>query len=276
MEKLSFGDTVVLMNAGLQAFQLDEFIEKNRYQYETVDNTVLVSELRSRGISVASYVAAKSENFVWDENTVDAAEVHQMFSARVFAPEYYERSIYVSHVGCSNVRLDDIKAIGADRCARASGDFVNLLHEINKGSARCTAQELGEMLDRYDKTSEDPTDRTLMSIRSRFAVNYGVEFVESIEDPMALYYAEEHAKDMDAETAMDFLGYSDQAGSDEPMDRYDGDGKWQDLATEKKTLWEAGIPVEAAREGLAAGMSAQQIIGVQQHGINPNVSSGWL
>lgn len=277
MEKLSFGDTIVLMNAGLKAFQVDEFIERNKYQPSTADNTELVAELRSRGISVASYVAARTNNFVWDENTLDAAETHQLLSARGFGPDYSGRDIYVSHVGCQSIALADMKAIGLDRCDRAYGDFAHLLHEIAKGNAKCTAQELGDMLDHYDKRSaDDAKDRTLMCVRSRFAVKYGTQFVESIEDPMVLYYAEDDANDMDAGAAMEFLAYSDQVGSDEPMERYDRDGKWQDLAANKKVLWESGIPVEAAREGLAAGMSAQQIIAVQQNGVAASVSSGWL
>ena len=275
LEKLPFGDAVVLMNAGLRADQVDEFLEKNRY--DAVDNSALVAELRARGVGVAAYVAVQSSMFVWPDNAVDAAETYHLFSNRNYGPDYYARTQYVDHVGCENISVNDIKAVGVDRCNRDFADFHNLLNLIRNGQSACTAAELGEMLDRFDERfPEDVDDRTLLAVRSRAGVKYGIDLVEGIEDPMSFYYAEEHADKMEPEKAKDFLLYSDRAGSDEPIERYDDSDKWRKLAVTKKTLWESGIDVEAAREGIAAGMSAEQIIGVHQHGITASMSSGWL
>jgi hypothetical protein len=277
-EKLRFPDTVILMSAGLKAEQRDQFIERNNFHYYVEDNTELVEGLRSRGIPLESYLAVINNPIIEYRatNTVlDAAEVHSMIAGD---SESYPKRTLVNYVGGEVSRLEDVKALGVERCGTA--DFMNLLPEFQNGNAKCTAPELAKMLERLESGSaviEGEADHRLVSsIWARAAVKYGTAFTESIQNPMSVYYSEEEADKMDAERAMEFLSYVDKATWDEPMDRFDNSGKWIRAAVDKKALWEAGIAPEVAREGLESGMTADQIIGIRQHGIEPVVSSGWL
>lgn len=277
-EKLRFPDTVILMSAGLKAEQRDLFIERNNFQYYVEDNAELVEGLRSRGIPLESYLAVinnpsleyRETNFI-----LDAAETHSMYAGD---DDSYAKRTLVTYVGGELVQLDDIKALGTERCGYA--EFINLLPDFQSGAAKCTASEMADMLERMDKESPviegDYDHRLITSVRARSAARYGVEFTETIENPMSVYYAEEEADKMDVEKAMSFLTYTDQATWDEPIDKFDKNDRWRTVAADKKALWEAGIAPEVAREGLESGMRADQIIGIRQHGIEPVVSSGWL
>lgn len=278
-EKLRFPDTVILMSAGLKAEQRDEFIERNNFQYYVQDNAELVEGLRSRGIPLESYLAVINNPALEYRETpfiLDAAETHSLMPGD---PDHsYARGTLTAYVGADVVSLDDIKALGPERCGTA--EFVNLLPKFKNGSTKCTATELAEMLERMEEDDpaiiSDYDHRLLTSVRARAAARYGVPFAEAIENPMSVYYSEEEADKMDVDKAMDFLTYVDQATWDEPIDKFDKNDRWGTIAADKKALWEAGIAPDVAREGLESGMRADQIIGIRQHGIEPVVSSGWL
>lgn len=277
-EKLRLSDTIILLSAGLKASQRDEFIERNSFQYYWQDNAELVEGLRSRGIPLESYLAVINNPALEYRETpfiLDAAETHSLFTGD---PDQYPRRTLMNYVGGDVTRLDDIKALGADRCRTA--EFVNLLPDFRAGRTKCTASELAAMLDRMEKDepviSSDFDHRTVTAVRARVAAKYGVALAESIEHPMSIYYAEEAANKMDDAAAIDFLTYVDNSTWDEMIPKFDDDKRWLRIAADKQALWEAGITSDTAREGLESGMTADQIIGIRQHGIKPVVSSGWL
>lgn len=280
-EKLRLSDTVILLAAGLKAEQRDEFIARNNFQYYVEDNSELVDGLRTRGIPLESYLEVAHNHFIEYRETplkLDAAELHSMFRAADHDDEYSPKKTLVNYVGSDMVSLDDVKNLGLDRCS--STEFFDILSKMHKGTAKCTSSELARILDRIDSEKDYSTNslesRIVAAVMARSAVTYGIDFANSITSPMAIYYAEEATSQMDEEKAMSYLSYVDETTWDEPIGAFDDDSKWVQVTEHKKTLWEAGIAPEAAREGLKDGMTAHQIIGVYGEGIEPVVSSGWL
>jgi len=275
LERLRLSDVFILMSAGLKPEQRDAFIERNNFHHYEEDNAELVEGLRSRGIPLDNYLETVNNpvlEYIETPLLLDAAETYVMFSHEDYS---YAKGILPGCVGSKIVSLDDIKALGVNRCGYS--DFIYLLPEFKNGNAKCTAVELAEMLDRLKESDDDDLDhRILESVRSRLAVKFGVPFMESVDHPMSLWYAESYLVGMDDDTAVKFLNYVDKATWDETIPKFDNETKWVQIAADKKTLWESGIDADTAREGLESGMTAEQIIGVHQHGIAPIVSSGWL
>lgn len=281
LEKLDIDDAIVLMTAGLRPQQIDSFVEK-QYMHYAVDNSLLVSELRTRAIPLYEYLHISKNIFTGhyaQSAVLDAAEARALFPGK---DNETTRQWYSEQVAGGLISLDDMKVIGLDRCKRNMGDFIQLLPKIKSGESKATAEEIGLMIDRLEENPDvihgDTEHKVLISVWARFAVRFGTDFVESINHPLSLYYSEEDSTEMDDETAKEFLAYSDQASMTTlgPMTSYSDDKKWIVEAGNKRRLWDAGIDADVAREGLDGGMSAEQIIAVQQHGISTGVSSGWL
>lgn len=293
MEKLTFDDTVVLMAAGLRSHQLDEFVTK-QYPY-SVDNSQLVAGLKKRAIPLKSYLEVRTHHSIEHhgrEAILNAAEAHAMLSP--YAKDNYEyvRETYIRYVGAGVIDVEDMKALGISRCDQYMADFSSTLIALKKKDSKCTAEELGEMINRVEDNlkSSNPASSLTSSrasvmveadtkmevcVRARLAVRYGVDFTESISSTAVLFYGEEIAKAMKESSAKEFLTYADDASfGDQTIDYY-GSGQ-ENLLKQVHELWEAGITSKAAREGLEDGLTVQQIIGVEQDGISSSVATGWL
>lgn len=269
LEHFTTDDAIVLMASGLKAEQIRAVrSQKGKSVRGTAKNAELVAELRKRTIPAADYCKHFLQNryAAWNEpeKFLDTVECESLDVLKKDKDLRFQLTRLVEY---GDVRVSDIKDFGIEYVPNDHQSITHTLMDIKRGDSMSTALEIRELIGKPDATK----DRT--GSRIRMAVQYGAEFASSIKFPIMSMCLEDTSSTFHDEQAMEFLKYADDTFTEEP-DSWDT-GMGVD-ADGYQTLWEAGIPVEAARHGLERGLSALQIIAVHQHGIEASVSDGWI
>ena len=285
LERLPVDDALVLTAVGLKPDHLDNFLKKQKWDPDVlVDNTALVTELRARGADARDYVElALTEplEHVPDSAIADAVEVKSLYCDHYPETTFGPRSTYPSLLLSERIKLSDLKDIGVERCAETEY-FQTVLIRLQNGESVCTVDEIRGVLERAEQAPEPHLRKhELIRIngnRALLAIDFGVEIADKAVNPPVIMHAGVYAREhgcthsealafctfMNAVMTEPYASHVDQYGY---VDHWFG--PWKESS-------KAGVPLDKIIEGAQDGLSAQQIIAVNNESIPRSVSGGWL
>ena len=285
LERLPVDDALVLTSVGLKPDQIDNFLKKQKwYPDALVDNTELVADLRARGADARDYVElALTEplEYVSDSSIADAVEVKSLYCDHYSDTTFGPRNTYPALLLNEQINLSDLKEIGVDRCAETEY-FETVLIRLKNGGSVSTAEEIRGVLERAEQAPERYLRKNerirVNGNRALLAVNFGVEVADTARNPPVVMHAGSYAREqgcgnpealefctfMNAVMTEPYAGHVDQYGY---VDHWFG--PWKESSV-------AGVPLSKIIEGVQDGLSAKQIIAVNNEGISRSVSEGWL
>lgn len=182
-----------------------------------------------------------------------------------------------------DIRLADIKTVGARLLRNADPDVLSLFCGMTGAAPLFTAPQLKALLKKCE-----PEKAASLGCAVDLAEVLGAEEVLNLHSINDSYRMMRHLArvlwgldDADPQTSVRYLAY---------VQHYDGMVKARlDSGVEQESedwgkltyavsveMQEAGIPPLEAWEGLRNNMSVQQILAVRDHGIPQSVSTGWL
>ena len=278
-EKMSLSDAIVLADNNMTP---EKLTSKTMKLIDREDNSDLVKVLRQRAIRFDDYVSVANDPLSGysQEHIVDAAECLSLYPKHESEGSFGPGKVYSSYLLQGQIRLSDLKSIGIDNC-ESTDDFAIALLRIKSGKAKCTAAELGEMLNRtkkldFTKERRDYETRSLVGTRTSLAVEYGADFAERVHNPVFVQHIASEspkAQDRTPEERAEFCEFLNELRP-EP---YDGnhEGWFKDIKVFDE-LWEAGVAPDKARDGMDANLTTSQIIAIHANDIAPSVAGGWL
>jgi hypothetical protein len=181
-----------------------------------------------------------------------------------------------SLIDSKQIRLRDVRTIGSTRLFDAMDDdgaLVEAFKSLKNGTCRYKIEDLDRWIDRFELSG-----KLSMGNRVKIAVydlggRHGAEYMKTLpSNGIALSLCYEYGKMANGwgytlEREREFIAYAntidDQIGTDLNDDEY-------------RALFESGISTEAARRGLAKDYAVDQIIAIENHGIAPGLSDGWI
>jgi hypothetical protein len=254
------GTGLALMNAGYQTAEVaSQFLKNNGLDDLLEDHTKFCNEALERRISPESYLEAL-DFFPYLGETkrdMDAMEAFSYGSIR-------GTTIY-NDVYHGETRLDDVKAIGITRIAKARASSVirDALKKLGSSKAAYTIEDLKVLIDKYPNHVHSLHNSLELTNR------YGAEFALSLNSPdtqMADYLEE---KGIERERLLDIVRYDDE------VDQYKRDNSiYADTLEYEYTVKAYDAKVDIA--GVAEGQYTIQQLEAIIDGAEKSVSGGWL
>lgn len=279
LEKMSVSDALVLAANDVTP---DKITPKILKLVNREDNTGLVKQLRERGVRFADYASVSLRESSLDytqEQRVDAAEILSMFTGSQYDGTFGAREVYSDYLLQDQIKLSDLKEIGVDYCGDTN-TFPMLLLRINNGKSKCTAAELGAMLDRTKNLHTEGLRQyeinSVINDRADLAVAYGVELAEKAVNPIFINYAVDVLNQTGEHSKEEKLAFCEYV-NDVCPEPFNGDRVgWRNKVTLLTEIFDAGVAPDKARDAMAAGLTASQMIAIHSEGIAPSVAGGWL
>jgi hypothetical protein len=280
LERVNISDAIVLLSYRLKADEIDSFAKKNNFEDRLVDNSELVTELRARGIAAPTYfeMACGDEKPKSQKALIDAAECHELYPIKTYASIYEASKVYPRYLLNEQINLSDLKDIGVERCTDTE-QFRGILLKLKRGESKCSALEIGEMMDRTKSIDVDlaSTGNNLLHIygaRASLALNLGTEIAEEAKNPSFVVEAMDvcKGKELSHEDTVSYCGFINEVfdANENPNDVY------MLVESYMFDLWKAGVSPEHAKAGFGQDMTVGQIMAIHTEGVAPSVASGWL
>jgi hypothetical protein len=269
-------NAVALLGAGIEnAEQAQEFLRKYGLDHLIEDRSWETAELLNRKVSPIYYaeMCAKGMASSVPEQNVDAAEAHSIKALRDWQ---HRPATIAQRVQNGVIRWDDIKAVGATRLVKFDPEgieSVKSLVDMAKGETQLNSAGLRALIDHVNAT---PGANTAPRILLGLAQDFGSQFVINLYHREYAHRLSSSLKIRDkasvSESLQEIVAYGDAMCRHQRDRGYQQGEKYAAVAE----LWQAGVDIKVAVEGLNEGQSAAQIIAIHREGIAPSVSGGWL
>jgi len=263
MARTSTGNALALIQAGYKsAPEAMQFLSEKDMDHLKEPRSMAL-EAQERRIPVEDFIRETRDapqDRLNHPNFMDYMEVTGIAAFR----EFHDLPGEVFH---GEIKLSDLKTVGVTRIGKSVGWNVieEALRRIADESAGYTADDLRLVLTRFAGTSDAYIENAI-----ELTEKYGSEFMTTIENPSGLLMQVEagmREKGTDPERIKGILKFRDDFTTetasfdipftDEEIDQfYDANVIPSDAATGKVTL--------------------MQLDAINEHGINPSISGGWL
>jgi hypothetical protein len=264
MARTSIGNALAFIQAGFRSTsEAVEYLHENGMEHLVSDNPMAL-EAQERGIPVEDFM--RETTFTPKDAQENSLFMDYMEVSGIAAFKNFDELAGSVYKG--EIKLSDLRAIGATRIGKSVGWHVteDALKKLAAGNAGFTTADVKEALERFGEASDSYIESAL-----ELTTRYGSEFTRTIKDPTTrIMNLEERLRGQGTDPARiksilkyrdDFynaLGYyTDSKFSEDELDRFHDAGiSAEDAALERVTLL--------------------QLEGIEEHGIAPSISDGWL
>jgi hypothetical protein len=260
------GTALALLKSGIKTRDAAEnYLMDNGFEHLLTDNSAHAQEAQSRGIAPKWYFQQTrwsiNENLS-DPLFWDALEVTNS-AALSYNPDLRHS------VRNGSIRLADIKTVGATRLSKSLGqeEIETALTRIASGEAKYSAADLKEVIEKFGEQSNVLVENALT-----LTEDYGIDYAMSLRNPKVFVITvNEIMKDdgEDPERIKSVLKYFDDMDASGTL----AHGGFEATMSNVIRFHDAGVsPADAA----SGKVTLEQLDAIEEHGINPSLSSGWL
>lgn len=179
-------------------------------------------------------------------------------------------------IDAGEIRLRDVRTIGSTRLFDAMDDegaLVKALKSLKSGKCLYKIEDLDGWIDRFELSGKlSMGNRVKMAVYD-LGARHGAEYLKTMpSNGIGISLCYEYGRmatgwGYSLEKERQFIEYA------YAVDDYTA----ADLDNEEyKKLFESGVSIEAAGRGLMKDFAADQIIAIENHGIAPSISDGWI
>lgn len=275
LSMLSPEDTVALMEHGIDTPEkARSFMKEHFLQDIEIDRKEFVSEALKRGIPARDYLLLFDTVVTRNSdpaNVLDATEVIGMEPLSGH-PEFYMDAL----IGAIN--LADIKAIGPELIGNhpQPEDIREVLQGMKEGENKLDSLQV-KLIMEWSVSEDAPIENfvdvaNVCGFEKLFAIT-NIEAASSMASHVSNTYQSEDEEEKFARVAY----YEQMAIACDAMPPTNSSRGWRSLPYDVATeMYGAGIEPKVAAECWRDKISAAQYLAINEHGIAPSVSGGWL
>lgn len=264
MARTSKGNALAFIQAGVRSpSEAMDYLHENGMEHLIEDHPMALAA-QERGIPVEDFM--RETTFVPPEAQDNPLFMDYMEVTGIAAFKKLDR--LAGDVYNGDIKLADLRAVGAARIGKSIGWHVteDALKKLAAGTAGFTTSDLKETLERFGDASDSYMENCL-----ELTARYGVDFARTIKDPTTqLMNLDEKLRDQGADPTRikSILNYRDELHN---ALGYHIQSKYSE--SELDRFHDAGVSVE---DMVSERITLVQLEGIEEHGIAPSISEGWL
>lgn len=268
MSRMGTRTALAMLQAGYRTPESSEDFLRHNGHGDLLQQRDIALEAQERRIPISDFIRETSRTS--QERMDGEFFMDSMEAAGITALDYY----YVSEIREGLIRLADVKAVGATRIKKSDSwePIREALKSIASGEASYTTDDLKFILDRFSNSGLSRAERTANAIT--LTDRYGGDFIrqlESLSMPTMDLYEDISAMGFDRDRAASIILYGSKVYEGaEGVYTY---SKNYPSAEEIVRFHDAGISVEDVNNKV---VTITQLDAIENHGIAPGVSGGWL